>query len=113
MLHHKPSAIDVDLSFAGAEFESEALERATNVKIGRLSVPVATAEDLIVYKAVAQRAIDKIDIEKLLDLCVSLDFAYIRRHVDRLAEVLEMPEIYTDLDQRLREYEKARRRKKK
>ncbi len=112
LLHHEPSGIDVDLSLAGVPFEWEALKRAKNVRIGRLSVPVATAEDLIVLKAVAHRHIDWADIEKLLDYCDDLDFAYIRKHVDVLAQMLEMPEIFQDLDQRLREYEKARGRKK-
>lgn len=113
LLHHEPSAIDVDLSFAATDFESEALLRAKNVKVGRLSVPVATVEDLIVFKAVAHRSIDMADIEKLLDLCANLDYEHIRKHVDEFATLLEMPELYIELDQRLREYEKAHRRRKK
>jgi hypothetical protein len=113
LLHHTPSKIDVDISLANSKFESEALKRASLVKVGRLAVPVATPEDLIVYKAVAHRHIDMADIEKLLDLCDNLDCAYVRRHVDELALVLEMPELFTDLDQRLREYEKKQRRRKK
>jgi predicted nucleotidyltransferase len=83
------------------------------VRVGRLSVPVASAEDLIVLKAVAHRHIDQADIAKLLDLCEDLDFAYIRKHVDALSQALEMPEIFEDLDQSLREYEKPPGRKKK
>jgi len=113
LLRHTPSAIDVDISLANSGFESEALRRAGVIKVGRLSVPVATAEDLIIYKAVARRHIDLADIEKLLDYCEDLDCAYIRNQVDELAQILEMPELFLDLDQRLREYEKRRRRKKK
>ncbi len=113
LLHHEPSAIDVDPSFAATDFESEALLRAKNVKVGRLSVPVATAEDLIVFKAVAHRSIDMADIEKLLDLYADLDYDPIRKHVDEFATLLEMPELFIDLDQRLRAYEKAHRHRRK
>ena len=113
LLHHAPSAIDVDVSLANSGFESEALKRATIIKIGRLSVPVATPEDLIIYKAVAHRHIDLADIEKLLEYCKDLDCAYIRKQMDELTQLLEMPELFIDLDRRLREYEKTRRRKKK
>src|SRR5205807_947680 len=48
LVHHANSGIDVDLSLGALPFERQALERAQKVKIGRVSVPVATAEDLIV-----------------------------------------------------------------
>lgn len=112
LLHHERSKIDLDLSVAGVSFEIEALQRAKKVRIGRLQVPVATAEDLIVLKAVARRHIDWADIEKLLAYGEDLDIAYIRKQVDQLAQMLEAPEIYEELDRRLVEFTKTRRPKK-
>lgn len=50
LLTHNSSQIDVDLSIAGTQFEIEAIRRARPVKVGRLTVPLVTAEDLIVFK---------------------------------------------------------------
>src|SRR4029079_12136288 len=53
LLRHEKSGIDVDISCAGTSFELEALGRATRIKIGRSRIPLPTAEDLIVFKAIA------------------------------------------------------------
>ena len=55
LLHHGRSGFDVDLSLGALPFELEALARVQKKKVGRLSVPVPTYEDLIVMKAVANR----------------------------------------------------------
>jgi predicted nucleotidyltransferase len=47
-------------------FERTALERADVVDFGGVRVPAATAEDLIIYKAVAWRDRDRSDVERLL-----------------------------------------------
>lgn len=112
LLHHRMSKTDVDISLGAMPFELEALERAKFVKVGRLSVPTASVEDLIVLKAVANRPIDHVDIAWLLET-PDLDHDQIRRHVDEFAQVLEAPEIYTNLDAMIRESQKTRCRKAK
>jgi hypothetical protein len=110
LLHHQRSDTDVDLSIGSLEFEKKALGRAHNVRVGRLSVPVATVEDLIVLKAVANRPQDWTDIEALLEGSDSIDEDYVREHVDEFASLLEQPMIYQHLDSILRR-QKRRRRK--
>jgi predicted nucleotidyltransferase len=56
----------VDLLVAKTAFESQVLERAVPVEIGGVTLPVATPEDLIVYKLVADRPRDRDDIDAIL-----------------------------------------------
>jgi hypothetical protein len=112
LLHHQSSGTEVDLSLGTLPFEIEALQRAKRVKVGRLSVPIATAEDLIVLKAVANRPQDWIDIEGILRATEDLDEAYIRRHVGQFAGIVERPDFYAQIDQALREHKQRRKRKK-
>jgi predicted nucleotidyltransferase len=98
LLHHGASNVRVDLSLGALPFENAVLERAQTVKVGRLAVPVATVEDLLVLKAIANRTVDKGDMEGLLDLNADVDIAYVRRHLMEFAGVLEMPEVLDDFD---------------
>jgi hypothetical protein len=111
LVHHENSGIDVDLSLGALPFERQALERVQKVKIGRISAPIATPEDLIILKAIANRPKDRIDIEGLLERCAELDYAYIRKPVDEFARFLEIPGIFQDLDRMLLKHEKERRRR--
>lgn len=76
-------------------FEREALERADLVAIGRRRIAVASAEDLIVYKAIAARERDLSDIQLHGD---DIDLPRARRTVSELATVLEQPELVHALD---------------
>jgi hypothetical protein len=66
LLRHQPSDIAIDLTFAWLPFEKEALGRAEVMDLGGVRVPVATPEDLVIYKAVAWRDRDRADIERLM-----------------------------------------------
>jgi hypothetical protein len=99
LLQHEPSGVDIDLSLAWLPFESEALDRADLVSIGRRRIAVATAEDLIIYKAIAARERDLSDIQRLFEIHGSdIDLARARRIVRQLAGVLERPELVSTLD---------------
>jgi predicted nucleotidyltransferase len=92
VLRHRASDTDVDLSLAWLPFESEALDLATRERLGGQEVPVARAEDLVIYKAVAARPRDLEDLEGLLLLhgpC--LDLARVRRIVGEFAAALDDP----------------------
>lgn len=92
-LRHEPSGTPVDLSLAWLPFEREALERASVVDFGGVSLRVATPEDLIVYKAVAWRDRDRADIERLLTRYgPEVDLHRIRALVREFATALEEPE---------------------
>ncbi|HKY41104.1 MAG TPA: nucleotidyltransferase [Polyangiaceae bacterium] len=99
LLQHEPSGVDIDLSLAWLPFESEALDRADLVSIGRRRVAVATAEDLIIYKAIAARERDLSDIQRLFEIYGrDIDLERARRVVSQLADVLERPELVDTLD---------------
>lgn len=69
---------------------------------GDLSVRVATPEDLIITKAVANRPKDIADIELILAVHQTLDVSRIRYWVREFAIALEMPEIEDDLERVLK-----------
>lgn len=93
LLRHQPSGTPLEVSLAWLDFEREALERATFEDVGGVHLRVATAEDLIVFKAVAWRDRDRADIERLVAAHPEeLDLARIRRLVQEFSEALEEPE---------------------
>ncbi|HEY5610473.1 MAG TPA: DUF6036 family nucleotidyltransferase [Thermoanaerobaculia bacterium] len=66
--------------------------------IGGLSIRIASAEDLVIMKAVAGRGRDAVDIENIIAVHSDLDIERIRRWVREFAAVLEMPEIHENLE---------------
>lgn len=113
LLHHVPTAIDVDISFGGLPYEEEAIGRAVEGKIGRLRIPLPTPEDLVIMKAIAHRPRDAADIEGVLAAHADLDRARVLRWVAEFAEVLEMPEMMADLEAIMGRAPKAAKGKKK
>ncbi len=57
-----------------------------------------TPEDLIILKAVAHRPKDMLDIEAIITTQDNLDTKRIIFWVQQFAELLEMPELLTDLE---------------
>jgi len=92
----------VDLLVAVLPYEEQAIQRAELIEIEGLSLPVCTAEDLIIHKAIADRPKDWLDIEKiLLRQRGRLDTAYIRDWLTQFAEALEKPELLTRFEELL------------
>ncbi len=104
LLRHETSGVDVDVTLGALPFEEEVVARATRVGVAGVTLPVATAEDLVVMKAVAGRPRDLADIEGILDARPDLDVARVRALVRAFAETLEAPRILTALETLLREY---------
>jgi len=99
LLQHPASGVTVDLSLGWMRFEREAMERATTVNLGGVPLPVATPEDLVVLKAVAWRAVDKLDITELIVRHhVDMDLHRMRRTVAGFYELLEVPERLEEYD---------------
>jgi hypothetical protein len=106
LLRHDPSGTPVDLALASLPFEHDALRRATPVRFGNVVLPVATAEDLVIYKAIAWRDRDRSDVERLVAAHGdSIDLARVRSLVAQFAAALDEPariEEFDDLIRRVR-----------
>lgn len=99
LLRHTPSRVDVDLSLAWLPFEHEALAASEPLDVAGIRIPVARAEDLIVYKAIAFRPQDQQDIERLLALYGRhVDLRRVRRTIAELAAAMEEPERAADFE---------------
>jgi len=98
LLQHNQTKIDVDISLGALPFEQEMIERAVEFTTPELTIQVATPEDLIITKAVAHRKRDLLDIDNLVSVYPNLDLVRIRHWVGQFAEVLEAPELISDLE---------------
>lgn len=93
LLQHEPTRSPLEISLAWLPFEREALARAETLLLGEARVPVAVAEDLVVYKVVAWRDRDRADVERLLSVhSGSIDLDRVRDLVRQFAQALEEPE---------------------
>lgn len=102
LLRHAASGIDIDISLGMLPFETEMVDRGRRVAIGDLQLRLPTPEDLIILKAVAHRPQDLLDIEAVIASHPGLDKERIRCWVRQFAETLEMPELWDDLEARLK-----------
>jgi hypothetical protein len=95
---------DVDIALGTTDFDVQALSRAVKVTFYGRSVPIASAEDLILYKLVAYRRKDLAHIEDILvRQGTRLDVAYLRGWAQRIAEATGKFEIPRTLEQMLKE----------
>ncbi|MDZ4344477.1 MAG: nucleotidyl transferase AbiEii/AbiGii toxin family protein [Candidatus Binatia bacterium] len=102
LIRHKPTGVDIDIAVAGLTFEEESIEQAIWRKVGKLSLPLPTPENLIIMKAIAHRPQDMMDIKALVEANPKLNVRRIRRYVQEFSAALDMPDILTDLDKLLR-----------
>lgn len=93
LLIHGPSKIEIDLSLAWLPFEETALQRAPRERLRGVVVPVARAEDIVIYKALAWRDRDRSDITQLMALHRDeIDVERVVGVVAQLAEAMDLPE---------------------
>jgi hypothetical protein len=93
LMRHRPTGVDLDVSLAWSGFEIEALARRSPTRFGRVSAPMCTPEDLLVFKAIAGRPKDAEDARTLLALYPRIDIERARRRVQELAEIADEPDI--------------------
>lgn len=99
LLVHQPSGVPMDVSLAWLPFERDALSRAERITVEGVAIPMASAQDLIIYKAIAWRDRDQRDVEELLRLHRSaVDLDYVRARVREFAEAIDEPERLADFD---------------
>lgn len=97
LLRHQESGINVDISLGMLPFEVAAVERSVLYEIGPIAIRLPAPEDLIIFKAVAHRPQDLLDIQTLIASHPDLDRNHIERWVRDFAQLLEMPEIWDDI----------------
>ncbi len=92
LVRHAASELDIDITLAWSAFEEEALTLAPRVQVAGVSVPVARAEDLVVYKVIGGRPIDLQDLDELVSLHADeMDMERVGALVAQVAEVLDDP----------------------
>jgi hypothetical protein len=101
LLRHVASGVDVSSGLL--PFEHEAFSRSVTVRFRGQRFRLPAPEDLIILKAVACRQKDYEDIRGIVAAHPNLDRPWIERWVREFAELLEMPEMWTDLQKVLDE----------
>jgi predicted nucleotidyltransferase len=102
LLRYEPGNIDIDLSLGALPFEDEVIDRSTWIDVGGVDIRIASAEDVIIMKAVARRDRDMMDIENIIQANADLDVERVRYWIREFSSVLEMPEIHEDLEKLLK-----------
>jgi hypothetical protein len=101
----KINAVIVDFLLTTPGYEEQMMTHAVQRTIADLVVWVCSAEDLIIQKALANRAKDWQDIEGILiEQQAQLDSAYVEDWLVQFAEILECPDMlsnYRSLRQRV------------
>jgi hypothetical protein len=110
LVRHEPTGVDLDISLAWTTFEQEALAARQNVRYGKVAVPMARPEDLVIYKAMARRPKDVEDARALLAMHHDIDFARVRRQLRQLAMLADEPEIVQGLEALMASARRARPR---
>lgn len=101
LLRYRGTKIAADISLGALPFELEAIERSRLLNVGQVKLRVPAVEDLIILKAVAHRPKDLLDIQSLLDANPELDRARIEKWVREYSDLMEMPELWTDVERLL------------
>ncbi len=102
LLLEDDTGIGIDVSLAGMPFEESAVRRAVPIEVlGGRRLRLCSAEDLIVYKAFADRPRDWNDVRTIVARqgTHSLDWEYVFRFLTPLADLKETPEICRELEQ--------------
>ncbi|MCY7348868.1 MAG: hypothetical protein LH614_21980 [Pyrinomonadaceae bacterium] len=91
--------VGIDISLGALFFEESAVKRAVSYDfLPHIKLKICTAEDLVVFKAFANRTQDWADIENILIVQLKLDWKYINKQLAPLVELKEEPEILTKLE---------------
>lgn len=98
LLRHAPTGVDLDVSLGWTGFEHEALAERTDGMFGEVQAPMARAEDLVVFKAMAARPKDIDDAAALLLMHRDIDLARVRSRLAELAAMADEPALVDGLE---------------
>lgn len=99
LLRHGTSDVPLDVTLAWLPFEADALSRAEEIDLAGTLLPIASAEDLVVYKAVAWRERDRSDIAALVKLYgPKIDIEHVRRVLQDFLDVIGDPGRLAEFD---------------
>jgi hypothetical protein len=90
LLVHEPTGIEVDVSMAWLPFETDAITSAEIVHVGNVKVRAVTPTALTIYKLIAHRPQDLVDVERLWSFH-PIDVRLVTRVLSQLSEHLEGP----------------------
>lgn len=95
------SGVGLDIALGGLPFEESAVARSSLFRFPPdTHLRTCSPEDLIVFKAFADRPKDWMDVEGvIIRQSRALDWAYIRTELAPLAELKESPELVSRLEQ--------------
>ena len=108
LLLRAASGVGLDIALGGLPFE-EAVVARSSLFVFPSQTPLRTcsAEDLVVLKAFAARPKDWLDVEGIIvRQAGKLDWEYIHRQLQPLAELKEEPQIVDELRRRREEFER-------
>ncbi len=89
-LEHRPTGVPIDLAIGSSGFEQQVVSRASQVEVADSSIRVATAEDLILMKLLADRPQDHQDISGIIAAQrTAIDWKYCESVAKQLEEVIE------------------------
>ena len=90
--------VHIDLSFGALPFEEQMIRNAEPIEVAEGCIAsIATAEALVVMKAIAWRPKDKQDIREIVTINPSLDWDSVIESFTEYADLLETPERVDDL----------------
>lgn len=97
---HPTTGLRVDFIFSSTPYERQAIDRALRVNVAGVAVPFATAEDLVLHKLFAGRALDWEDAIGVVRRRGSMmDWEYLRHWADEFAAVPGREDLPTRLSQ--------------
>jgi hypothetical protein len=105
LLKYEPTETEVDISLGIMPFEEELVKRGVIKSFANISARLPTPEDLIIMKAIAHRPKDLEDIRTIVDKYPNLDQKRIERWVKELAELMETPELWGQVENILKRQE--------
>jgi len=99
LMRHKESGINIDISMGILPFEIDAVERRQSKSLSGIEMVLPTPEDLIIFKAIAQRPQDIEDIKAIVTRYPELDEEHIIACIKEFSEILDRNDLYENIRQ--------------